>query len=318
VLISGSLDVARKSTRTQIIPAPQPPPRGWLRRVLFRPPVLLAMSLLTAGVLLYPSLRSWLPDLEELDEYLVSVADTRVNPPHRWVPRDFVERVIADAGLPVEVSLLDESLAPRLSQAFAASPWIARVESVRITRHHGIEVRLEYRMPVVMVESRTGVYPVDRDGVLLPPSDFSADDIAGFPLLRGVENPPIGPAGTAWNDILVLSGARLAEALTPDGDLARYWQPFALRSIEPLSPRDDEPLEFALVTSGGSRVIWGQSPGTDELEPSVAQKLARLESYITSHGPLDGVAGRRQIDIRPFDTIEVISLDRPDAARRSR
>jgi hypothetical protein len=75
-------------------------------------------------------------------------------------------------------------------------------------------------------------------------------------------------------------------------------------------------LKTSLVTSGGSRILWGRAPGDDDLEPSVAQKISRLENYIAGHGPLDGAEGRRQIDIRPFDTIEVISLDRPDINRR--
>lgn len=314
--------MARKSTRTRIVPAgePAPPaPRSWLRRVLFRPPVLLALSLLTAGVWLYPSLRAWLPKLEELDEYRVSTDDLRITPPNRWVPRDLIERVLADAGLPAEVSLLDDTLALKISQALAANPWVAEVQSVRISRQHGIEVRLRYRMPVAMVETRTGIYPVDRDGVLLPPTDFSASDIALFPLLRGVEEPPGGPSGTVWNNALVVSGARLAEVLTPEGDLDRYWQHFGLHSIEALSvPDKNSAPEFALRTSGGSRILWGRPPGADELEPTVEQKLSRLESYFSSHGSPDESGGRVQIDIRPFDAIEVISLDPADSGRRQR
>jgi hypothetical protein len=287
-----------------------------MRRVLFRPPVLLALSLLTAGVWLYPSLRAWLPQLDELDEYRASTADIRIPPPNRWVPRDLMQRLMADAGVPAEVSLLDESLASRLAQAFAASPWIARVETVRISRRHGIEARLVYRLPVAMVETGSGVYPVDRDGVLLPPSDFTPDDIAAFPLLRGVENPPDAAAGMVWDDPLVISGARLAEALTPDGDLSRYWQPFGLQAIEVAGgSAENDSVEFALITYGGSRILWGRPPGADVLEPSVAQKISRLESYISSHGSLDGAGVRRQIDIRPFDTIEVISLDRAESNR---
>jgi hypothetical protein len=274
--------------------------------------------LLAAGTWLYPSLRAWLPQLDELDEYRVSTADIRISPPNRWVPRDLLQRLIADAGVSAEVSLLDESLASRLSQAFAASPWIARVETVRISRQHGIEARLVYRMPVAMIETRTGVYPVDREGVLLPPSDFTPQDIAAFPLLRGIENPPAAVAGRRWEDPVVAAGARLAEALTPDGDLSRYWEQFGLHAIDVLvQPDADGAAEFALVTSGGSRILWGRPPGDDKLEPSAAQKISRLESYIASHGPLDGTGERRQIDIRPFDTIEVISLDRPESGRRS-
>ena len=266
------------------------------------------MALLIGGVYLYPSLRAWLPDLDAQPEYRFRAADLRTNAPHRWVPADLTQRVLSDAGIPDEVSLLDESLAPRMAAAFAAQPWVAGVETVRISRHHGIEVRLTYRVPVLMVETREGTYPVDRDGILLPPADFTADNIAEFPRLRGIESPPTGGSGSAWGNAVVQAGARLAEALTPDGDLDRYWRRFQLAAIEPAPDDTGGPVTFELATVGGSRIIWGHPPGDDELEPSVA-RLGRLESDFAGQGGSDSRQSRRRIDIRHFDTIEVLSLE---------
>lgn len=277
--------------------------------------MLLAIALLTGGLYLYPSLQAWLPELGDQPEYRIRAADLRINAPHRWVPDTLVERVLSDAGIPEEVSLLDGSLAAQFAEAFAAQPWVAAVESVRVSRHHGIEVRLAYRIPVVMVETRGGLYPVDRDGILLPPSDFTPEDLASFPRLRGIESLPAGPAGSAWGSSVVVAGAHLAEALTPEGDLSRYWQRFHLAAIDSVAGNDDGPVSFELATVGGSRIIWGHAPGQDELEPSVQQKLGRLESYFAGHGGIDSPHGPRRIDIRHFDTIEVISLDGPERGR---
>lgn len=275
------------------------------------------MALLIGGVYLYPSLRAWLPDLDSQPEYRFRTSDLRTNAPHRWVPANLTERVLSDAGVPEEVSLLDESLAPRIAAAFAAQPWVAGVETVRISRHHGIEVRLTYRVPVLMVETQGGggMYPVDRDGILLPPADFTPDDIAEFPKLRGIESPPTGGSGSAWGNPVVLAGARLAEVLTPDGDLERYWRRFQLSAIEPAQEEAGVPVTFELATAAGSRIIWGRPPGEDELEPSVEQKLGRLESYFAGQGGSDSPQSRRRIDIRHFDAIEVISLEGAQGGR---
>lgn len=279
--------------------------------------MLLALALLIAGVHLYPSLQGWLPNLEELPDYRCSVADIRVTTPDRWVPADLLQRIIVEAELPKEVSLLDETLAERIATAFADNPWIEQVETVRISRQHGIEVLVTYRSPAVMVQVAGGLYPVDRHGVLLPPDDFTAADIASFPILRAVQQPPAGPAGSKWEQPVVQGGARLADALTPGGDLSRYWRAFGLQAIEPIPGEDTDRgvTNFALLTTSGSRILWGRPPGEDELEPSAEQKLARLESYFAAHAGPDGIPPRKQIDIRHFDTIEVISLDSADRGR---
>jgi hypothetical protein len=183
----------------------------------------------------------------------------------------------------------------------------------------GVVAEVEYRMPVLLIESRTGMYPVDRDSTLLPPMDFAVSDLNRFPRLKGVPTTPAGPAGTVWGDAVVLGAARLAEVLAPDGDLSVYWDRFQLESIEAPARTTatitlDE-VSYELVTRGRSRIVWGRAPGADDLEPSVAQKLGRLESYFTSHGGFESQGSPNRIDIRQFDTTEVTSLAPPPGTR---
>ncbi|MBL8852072.1 MAG: hypothetical protein JNG89_20535, partial [Planctomycetaceae bacterium] len=238
---------------------------------------------------------------------------------NRWVPRDFIQRHVDHERLPAEVSLLESGLAQRVAVALAADPWVEDVVSVCVTRT-GITADLKYRTPVLLIEGRTGMYPVDRNSTLLPPMDFAVSDLNRFPRLTGVATTPDGPAGTVWNDTIVLGGARLAEILAPDGDMQIYWDRFQLEAIA-APPRTAATLTLAdvsyeLVTRGQSRIVWGRAPGADDLEPSVAQKLGRLESYFSSHGSFESHGNPNRIDIRPFEMIDVSSLADPADLRR--
>ena len=299
---------AAKSSKPAPPPVPSP---GWIRKTLFQPRVLIALAIVGAAMLLTPYVRQWLPILDELPEYRFEVAHTKVSTPNRWVPRGFVQQLINDEHLPAEVSLLDEGLAGRIATALTEYPWVKQVNSVRVTPD-GIQAELDYRMPVLMIETRSGLYPVDRDSTLLPPMDFEMSDLRRFPLFKGATTPPAGPAGSAWGDAVVLGAARLAEALAPDGDLSLYWNRFQLAAIE--APRRTsatttlEDISYEIVTSGRSRIVWGRAPGADDLEPTVAQKLGRLDNYFTSNGGFETRGSPNRIDIRQFKSIGVSSL----------
>lgn len=290
-----------------------------MRKTLFQPRVLIALAIVGAAILLTPYLRHWLPVLESQPDYQFETVRMQVSPPNRWVPRDFVKQLVDQGRLAPKCSLLEAGLAERVSHALTAEPWIKEVVSVRVSRN-GITAELKYRMPVLLVEGRTGMYPVDRDSTLLPPMDFGVSDLHRFPRLKGVQTTPAGPAGSVWNDTIVLGGARIAEVLAPDGDMTTYWDRFELEAIE-APPRTAATVTLAevayeLVTRGRSRIVWGRAPGADDLEPSVAQKLGRLETYFSSHGSFESQGNPNRIDIRQFETIDVSSLVPPVDARQ--
>lgn len=289
-------------------------------RTGYRPRLLLALAVAAGLAMLAPYVKSWFPNLAVLEEFQFSTRDIDITPPNRWVPPDLVAQVVRRGGLPERVSLLEPELVRRVAEAFADDPWVARVVRVAISRNRGIEAELEYRVPVLMVETARGVYPVDVDAVLLPPGDFSESDARMFPLLRNVKTQPGGAAGTPWGDNVVLGGARLAAALAPEQDLARYWDRFQLASIEAPVPKNAQPqledLAYELATRGGTRIVWGRPPGGDDLEPSPAQKLGRLEQYLTNYGSFEAPHGPYRIDIRHFEVIEVSTLDDAPPPRR--
>lgn len=277
----------------------------WKRvvRAIFRPKPLMTVALLVCAVLFWPMIESNLPDLTQNPEYRVTVADIEVNEPPHWVPHEFVEDAVERVGFPEEMSLLDEKLTVEIAKLFAHDPWVADVKEVRkLSFPSRLIVTLEYRRPVAMIEKRTGLYPVDASGVLLPKEDFSLSAMADYPAITGVRSTPPSLQGEVWNDPLVRGAARIAAVLESD------WQTLELRSIR-VPPRTTEDIklqdaEFSLFTTSGSTILWGRAPGvTHEKELSVTQKIERMKTYLADYGSFDAPAGPYEIDIRQWQQI---------------
>lgn len=304
-------------------PQPSPPTTALgLLRPLFRPGLLICLAI---GVCVCAFGRKWLgmlPDLSKRDEYRITAADVQVTPPPRWVPENFVSQALESGGLPREMSLLDDTLVRRVAESFRRHPWVADVVLVKKSAADGVAVELKYRQPVAMVAVPEGFYPVDAQGILLPPGDLSAADARRFPLIQNVTSRPAGSAGANWGDPAVLGAAKLAAVLqeSPSGRDAG-WKRFQLaairlgRSSGSATSLDDTILELA--TEGGSRIIWGRPPGTGHPgELTVEQKIGRLDRYVHDYGGFDQPHGPYEIDIRHWQEISRRSLASGD--RRSR
>ena len=278
------------------------PPNNRLTRLLFRPRMLMVLVLGVSGTFVVPSLTRWLPDLNDRAEFRLRSADIATNELPRPVPHDLVQQVVDLAALPEELSLLDDGVTAKVADAFRRHPWVAEVLTVRKFAPAQLTVDLRFRRPVAMVEVQQGVYPVDANGVLLPPSDFSVADTKHYPLVLNVQSTPLGPAGSDWGDINVSAAARLAETLLP------HWRVLNLSSIH--VPRQTtatvigDDLQFELVTTGGSRILWGRMPGTGHPgELTAEQKINRLKKYLSDFGEFDRPHGPYEIDIRHWREI---------------
>lgn len=270
---------------------------------MFRPKTLVVIAVLVSAAIGWPIVSDNLPDLSQQEAYQITPADITINEPPYWVPHDLIEDVIQRADFPAEMSLLDEELTENVAQAFAQHPWVEEVQEVRKASYPSrLSVTLVYRVPVAMIEKRTGLYPVDANGILLPTEDFSLSDTADYLKIVGVRSTPPSLQGDRWDDPLVLGAARIAAALRDE------WRALGLRSIAvPDRITEDVSLqgsEFCLITNGGSAILWGRAPEIDQPgELSVAQKIGRLKKYLDDFGSFDEPAGPYEIDIRHWQQI---------------
>jgi hypothetical protein len=303
-----------------------PPQPTWFERI-FRPRWILGSALLSVIAVLAPWVIRQLPDLKELPEYQLAFSQIQVDPPPTGgIPADLVSRVQLRGGLPDKLSLLDPKLPQTVAEAFAMHPWIERVVEVRNIYPALVKVQVEYRQPVAVVLVKSGLYPVDGKGVLLPPADFSDENVGQLIPVHGVMTTPYAPEGRPWSDPAVMAAADLASYL------GSRWRELQLTAIivarpESAATRPDEiPLE--LETAGGSRILWGRRPASQHPgELTGEQKLGRVQKYLAEFAAFDRPAGPYEIDIRHWDEISRRPLpverlpintatQRPDRSRR--
>lgn len=280
--------------------------------LVFQPRLLLWGALAGAAIVLAPTVSRILPDLSTRNEYRLRTRDISVPDLPRWVPITFVDQVIESADLPDEVSVLEPDLAVRIADAFEQHPWVKKPVKVRVSVPACVEVSFDYREPVAMVSISDGHYPVDSEGILLPPGDFPPSDIQLYPRITGMTTPPLSGVGSAWGDERVTAAARLAVVLFP------YWSEWKLSSVEvpPRSTADVvyEELRFVVNTEGGSRIIWGRAPGNDHpLEVTDEQKIGRLKSFLSKARSFDGpweinINHLRVITVNPLDSQKTSGL----------
>jgi hypothetical protein len=302
----------RPSSTPRVTTAPSKPSPSILVGLL-RPRILLTLSILLFIGVFAPYAPRLIPNLKGRPEYRVDSRSIAVPGGHEWIPADVVQESFE--GRDPLLSLLEPETAETVARELQKHPWVDRVNRVSVNRNGTISADLSYRKPVAFIEASSGLYPVDADGVLLPPKDFSPQDAEAFPHIRNVSSAPPRQAGLVWEDAVVKGGAKIADRLTPGGDRERIWKRFGLVGIagprggKSVSGAAVDQISFELLTSAGSRIQWGKAPGADDLEPTFDQKIGRLQHYLATYGSFDKPQGPYDIDIRGFEAISLYPLD---------
>ena len=225
-----------------------------------------------------------------------------------WIKGDVLETVFADQKLG-EHYLTDRKIASQLRDAFLLHPCISAV--TRVTKKpDGVDITLEYRTPVAMVvvklDNRTWLYPVDNQAVVLPPREFSADDVGGYLRITHDYVPPAGQVGDGWGDEKLVKVAQIAGMLSK-----APWQEMGLYNLElTQSPESNESVLYILMKDvPGFRILWGSLPGDESPEELAApDKLSRLVEFYLENETLVVGTEPLEIDLRPEARIEVTPL----------
>lgn len=277
-----------------------------MRQSLLSAKALGAMVLAGLAVVLVPSIPTTWSSVEQSERFRLTQDRLELPVPPDVVPRKIVAQTWERHPEWAKRNLLDRSLARDIAAGFAVHPWIALVDRVEKSRDGRVVVSVQYRVPVAVIETHRGLYPIDSQGVLLPSQDFSLTESSALPRIRGIRSIPNGQPGKPWGDPAVVAAARICEILMPNQNLETYWKRFHLEAlIAPALTEESyaagvEMLTFELVTEGGQRVVWGHSPGADALEPTPRQKLGRLEHYLTTYKTLDD-PDVAWIDVTPIE-----------------
>lgn len=224
--------------------------------------------------------------LFEQPAYRLSSENIFVPEMPEWIPSDFTAKVLLDSGLNIDVSILDETLPQKLSQAFSADPWVEEVQRVVIRFPSGADIQLTYRSPVALVEVPDyGLFPVDRNGVLLPTDYFiniAPEKRSEYPKIEGIRSSPIGTVGTPWGDLSVHTAAQLAAVIR---HRISDWRIAVIKPTLESTPTGNRIVCY-LKTVKGTEIFWGR------FEPNDAQidrKIKRLDEFVELFQSLDKV-----------------------------
>ncbi len=284
--------------------APKPsPPAAPVSRILWRPKVWGSLAIVLAvGYGGHLAWKHFLPTVARHPQFQITAENIHITPPPTWIHADVKAEVLRDAALIGTLSVIDDHqrLQQRIRDAFAFHPWVAAVGQIKIDLPASLDVELRYRQPVAAVESVDGptvsYLPIDAAGVRLPDADFSDFERRSLPRISGVAGRP--SIGEVWADERVTSAATLAARL------ADVWNQLRLVEIIPsmhAQVRGEESFyAFEIVTSGGTRIVWGAAPGReqDAAESPFDAKRKRLLDYAAGPGQLDSIDGPASVDVR--------------------
>jgi hypothetical protein len=226
-------------------------------------------------------------------QYRLKTNRLRVTPQPEWIRSDVVQSAVTQGRLH-DANLLDKEMVLQVKQAFGVQPWVRKVIRVNKRYPSTVEVDLEYRRPLAMVEVPAGMFPdynyegllpIDAEGYLLP-VEISEQEALPFPKIAGVDSSPTGPAGNPWGD------PRVGEAAQIIALLEDVWQTLELAKVE-VPPRASPaelsgPQQFTLVTRGRRRFNWGAAPGQEAAgDKTATEKAAGLRAFAEQHGALD-------------------------------
>ena len=210
-----------------------------------------------------------------------------------WIHSD-VKQSASTAGRLHDANLLDRELVLQVKQAFGVQPWVKCVLRVDKRYPSTVEVDLEYRRPVAMVEVPAGMFPgydyegllpVDEEGFLLP-VEIGEQEAQQFPKIGGIDSSPAGPPGSPWGDPRVAAAAQIVLLLED------VWQPLELYRVD-VPPRQSPidgalQADFVLVTRQRRHYTWGSAPGQERQgEERADAKASGLKGFLEKHGPLD-------------------------------
>jgi hypothetical protein len=234
-------------------------------------------------------------------QYRLQADNIHITPNPPWIRSDIKAEILRDTDLMRSVSILDDwaTLSRRIQEAFEFHPWVDAVTRIERRLPNGLQVELTYRRPVAAVESSdaSGVVflPIDEHAIRLPEGDLTDAERRYLPRISGVTGRPL--VGDTWDDPRIVGGARLAAAL------ADVWQ--QLRLVEILAtaqgPRSEpQSYTFEIVTTGGTRIVWGSAPGKESGsgESPFEKKRQRIMDYAAQHGKLESIDGPEKLDVR--------------------
>lgn len=214
-----------------------------------------------------------------------------------WMKYDIrhdVLELMSGYGESKTLSIVEPGLIENVKNALNAHPWVRRV--IRVQKFHParLDVVLEYRKPVLMVERRdlrtqqvTAVIPIDVDACVLAKADIPEGWLAMLPILKNCDSGMMSTSPRSfWNNVVGQEAARIA------ADFGDDWQKLNLYAIRPEmveEPKNNFVHHFFFDTRTGGEVDFNPMSTNDRPYSSeyTREKIQALLDYLMEHKTLD-------------------------------
>lgn len=255
-------------------------------------------------ILGYFAWKNWGAEHLDVALYAVRIENLVTTPQPTWIRNTKVrEEVFKNSGLG-QLSVLDPQASATIAHAFESHSWVQRASRVQKLPGGKVTVDIVYRRPIAMVhydglanptssKDKKGFFPVDEEGVVLPPADFDESQVFSYFVVVAAGATPPSEVGMTYSDTRIKQALLLCRVLEPSR--------VELRLEGIVVERDDRmggsnPWVLHIKTSDNRFINWGHAPGSEAPgEPTTQEKYANLiKWYADPSSPL-------QIDLtRPF------------------
>jgi hypothetical protein len=241
-------------------------------------------------ILGYFAWRNWGAEHLDVALYAVKIENLVTTPQPTWIRNTQVrEEVFKNSGLG-QLSVLDPQASATIAHAFESHSWVQRASRVQKLPGGKVTVDIVYRRPIAMVyydgqanpssaKLKTGFFPVDEEGVVLPPADFDENQVRNYFVVVADGAMPPSEVGMTYADTRIKQALLLCRLL----DSARAELRLAGITVE----RDDRmggpsPWVLHIQTSDNRLINWGHAPGGESPgEPTPQEKFDNLVKWHT-------------------------------------
>ncbi|MEK7309812.1 MAG: hypothetical protein AAB038_03260 [Planctomycetota bacterium] len=256
-------------------------------------------------------------------QYQINLAPLEVLAAPDWCNDPSFEDAIRNSmKLEGQISIFDKDLIPRLLAKYENNPWVARVDSIEKQFPNKLNVKLELRRPVVVVElkkwnNRSFYYLVDKDSVRIPGEYYTVPNLPiTLPIVVGVRNSPPMP-GQRWQD------QGLTDAIDVAGAFKQYdvYQKLDIAAIDITNSggrRNKQSSEIVILTGNHTQIEWGRPVNTDKpFELSAAEKIKNLCRVLEVSPQLQGIKVVKVQFDQPYIVLQEPVLKKTNSAGAS-
>lgn len=202
-----------------------------------------------------------------------------------------------------EMSIFEPRLPALVADRLRSSPWVLRVNRVERRLPNSLDLELEFRKPVGIVEAGDKRYLVDMYGYWLPSRYFKWPYDREPAVIVGEDIPDLPAKGQPWQSTAVRAGALMTQFLMASEQHLKGIRIARIDVSEFGRRRQTGRSCIVLHTADGVRINWGCSPLCSIL-PGLCRPagelpdMEKLEGLVRVLRVRPGLSGIASVDVR--------------------